>query len=180
MSDCPTDEPLKPLTIRMHDSDNVAIVANDGGLPAGTTLPSGLVLRDKVPQGHKVALVDLPAGGAVLRYGIPIGYAISDIPAGSWVHERLLSMPEARELDALPMATTRGQALPPLEGYTFEGYRNADGSVGTRNILAITQTVQCVAGVTQFAVQRIKQELLPRYPNVDDVVALEHGYGYSI
>ena len=73
MSDCPTDEPLKPLTIRMHDSDNVAIVANNGGLPAGTILPSGLVLRDKVPQGHKVALVDLPAGGAVLRYGIPIG-----------------------------------------------------------------------------------------------------------
>ena len=180
MSDCPTDEPLKPLTIRMHDSDNVAIVANDGGLPAGTALPSGLVLRDKVPQGHKVALVDLPAGGAVLRYGIPIGYAISDIPAGSWVHERLLSMPEARELDALPMATTRGQALPPLEGYTFEGYRNADGSVGTRNILAITQTVQCVAGVTQFAVQHIKQELLPRYPNVDDVVALEHGYGCGV
>ena len=180
MSDCPTDEPLKPLTIRMHDSDNVAIVANDGGLPAGTALPSGLVLRDKVPQGHKVALVDLPAGGAVLRYGIPIGYAISDIPAGSWVHERLLSMPEARELDALPMATTRGQALPPLEGYTFEGYRNADGSVGTRNILAITQTVQCVAGVTEFAVQRIKQELLPRYPNVDDVVALEHGYGCGV
>lgn len=62
MSDCPTDEPLKPLTIRMHDSDNVAIVANDGGLPAGTALPSGMVLRDKVPQGHKVALVDLPAG----------------------------------------------------------------------------------------------------------------------
>ena len=33
-----------PLTIRMHESDNVVIVANDGGLPAGTTLPSGLVL----------------------------------------------------------------------------------------------------------------------------------------
>ncbi len=25
-----------PLTISMHPSDNVAIVANDGGLPAGT------------------------------------------------------------------------------------------------------------------------------------------------
>ena len=37
-----------------------------------------------------------------------------------------------------------------VEGHTFEGYRNADGSVGTRNILAITQTVQCVAGVTDF------------------------------
>ena len=33
-----------PHTIRMHVRDNVAIVANDGGLPAGTVLPSGLVL----------------------------------------------------------------------------------------------------------------------------------------
>ena len=48
-----------PLTIRMHEADNVAIVANDGGLAAGTRLPSGLTLRDQVPQGHKVALVDL-------------------------------------------------------------------------------------------------------------------------
>jgi galactarate dehydratase len=42
------------------------------------------------------------------------------------------------------------------------------------------QTVQCVAGVTDFAVQRIKAELLPKFPNVDDVVALEHGYGCGV
>ena len=170
----------QPRTIRMHPRDNVAIVANDGGLPAGTVLPSALVLRDLVPQGHKVALVDLPAGAPVLRYGIPIGYALKDIAAGSWVHERLLKMPDARALDNLPMATIQPDAQPPLDGYTFEGFRNADGSVGTRNILAITQTVQCVAGVTDFAVQRIKAELLPKFPNVDDVVALEHSYGCGV
>lgn len=164
----------------MHAADNVAIVANDGGLPAGTVLPGGLVLLDKVPQAHKVALVDIPEGGAVRRYNVAIGYAIQSIAAGSWVHERLLHMPEARALDGLPMATVKPPAMEPLEGYTFEGYRNADGSVGTRNILAITQTVQCVAGVTAFAVQRIKAELLPRYPHVDDVVALEHGYGCGV
>jgi galactarate dehydratase len=169
-----------PLTIRMHERDNVAIVANDGGLAAGTVLTSGLVLRDRVPQGHKVALVDIAAGAPVRRYGIPIGHALKDIAAGSWVHERLLQMPAARGLDGLPIATVKPPPLPPLQGYTFEGYRNADGSVGTRNILAITQTVQCVAGVTDFAVQRIKAELLPRYPNVDDVVALEHGYGCGV
>jgi galactarate dehydratase len=124
--------------------------------------------------------VDLPRGTTVLRYGVPIGFALEDIPAGAWVHERRLQMPEARGLDKLPMATRRSAPLPPLQGYTFEGYRNADGSVGTRNILAITQTVQCVAGVTEFAVQRIRSELLPRYPNVDDVVALEHGYGCGV
>ncbi|MCW5633941.1 MAG: galactarate dehydratase [Rubrivivax sp.] len=172
--------PATPVTIRMHERDNVAIVANDGGLPAGARLPSGVELRDRVPQGHKVALADIGAGAPVLRYGIPIGHAAADIAAGSWVHERLLAMPEARALEGLPVATVKPAPQPPLEGYTFEGYRNADGSVGTRNILAITQTVQCVAGVTGFAVQRIKAELLPRFPNVDDVVALEHGYGCGV
>ena len=56
-----------PLTIRMHAQDNVAIVANDGGLPPGTVLPSGLTLRDRVPQGHKVALTDLDVDAPVLR-----------------------------------------------------------------------------------------------------------------
>ena len=169
-----------PLYITMHEADNVAIVANDGGLPAGTRFPCGLTLVDKVPQAHKVALVDIPAGAPVRRYNVTIGYALKDLPRGSWVHERLLRLSEARTLEGLPMATERPAAQPPLQGYTFEGYRNPDGSVGTRNILAITQTVQCVAGVTAFAVQRIKAELLPRYPNVDDVVALEHGYGCGV
>ncbi|MEG0937774.1 MAG: galactarate dehydratase [Comamonas sp.] len=169
-----------PLSISMHPADNVAIIANDGGLPAGTVLPSGLELLDKVPQAHKVALVDIPEGGAIRRYNVVIGYALKPIPAGSWVHERLLQMPEARSLEGLPIATVKPPDLLPLEGYTFEGYRNANGTVGTRNILAITTTVQCVAGVLDFAVSRIKAELLPRYPNVDDVVGLEHSYGCGV
>jgi galactarate dehydratase len=169
-----------PLYIRMHAADNVAIVANDGGLPTGTTFVDGLCLIEHVPQGHKVALVDLPLGSVVLRYNVPIGYALKDIAAGAWVHEKLLQMPAARGLDNLPLATIKPVALPPLEGYTFEGYRNADGSVGSRNILAITTTVQCVAGVVEFAVKRIKEELLPRFPHVDDVVGLEHTYGCGV
>ena len=174
-----------PLTIRMHDGDNVAIVANDGGLAAGTLLPAGVpgagvTLRDKVPQGHKVALVDIAEGAPVLRYNVPIGYALKPIPAGAWVHERLIQMPSARALEGLPMATVAPPAVEPLTGFTFEGYRNADGSVGTRNILAITTTVQCVAGVVDIAVARIKSELLPRFPNVDDVVGLEHTYGCGV
>ena len=106
----------EPLTIRMHERDNVAIVANDGGLPPGAVLSSGLTLRDRVPQGHKVALVDLPADAPVLRYGIPIGYALKDIPAGSWVHERLLRMPAARELDNLPIATVKPSAAGAARG----------------------------------------------------------------
>lgn len=169
-----------PRRIRMHPADNVAIVANDGGLSAGALFDDGLTLRERVPQGHKLALVDIPSGGEVRRYNVVIGHANAAIPAGSWVHERLLAMPRAASLDQLPVSTQAPSMAPALEGHTFEGYRNADGSVGTRNLLAITQTVQCVAGVARLAAERIRAELLPRYPNVDGVVALEHGYGCGV
>jgi galactarate dehydratase len=127
-----------------------------------------------------VALVDVPAGAPVRRYNVVIGHAVRDLPAGSWVHERVLHMPDACGLDDLPKATAPAPDWAALSGYTFEGYRNADGSVGTRNILAITTTVQCVSGVVEFAVQRIRQELLPLFPHVDDVVGLSHSYGCGV
>ena len=174
-----------PLTLKVDALDNVAIVANDGGLPSGTLLPegvpgAGLVLREGVPQGHKVALRDLAKGEALLRYGVPIGYAREAIAAGSWVSEARLEMPSARTLTDLPMATRVAPHSAGKSPRTFMGYRNADGSAGTRNLLAVTTTVQCVAGVVQQAVRRIEQEWLPLFPNVDGVVGLEHSYGCGV
>ncbi|MFZ6819627.1 galactarate dehydratase [Undibacterium sp. Ji22W] len=170
----------KALYIRMHQGDNVAIVVNDGGLPAETQFDDGLTLLEAIPQGHKVALADIAQGQPITRYNVTIGYAVRDIAAGSWIQEALVELPPARELQNLPIATRKAPDLPDLEGYTFQGFRNPDGSVGTRNILAITTTVQCVAGVVDYAVQRIKAELLPKFPNVDDVVGLEHTYGCGV
>ena len=172
-------------SIVMHPADNVAIVVAAGGLKPGDRVRRGmssdaLVLLNAVPQGHKVALIDIAAGQAVLRYNVSVGVAKDNIPAGSWVHERLLEMPAARDFQNLPMATAPKPSIDPLTGFSFEGYRNADGSVGTRNILAVTTTVQCVAGVVSLAVQKIKEELLPLYPNVDDVVGIEHTYGCGV
>ena len=165
--------------VRMHEDDNVGVVATRGGLPAGQRVDDGLVLRDAVPQGHKVALRAIDVDEPVVRYGVAIGYAVQRIEPGDWVHERLMRMPAARELRDLPISTDLRSA-PPVEGLSFLGYSNADGSVGTRNLLAITTTVQCVAGVVEHALERIRRELLPRFPNVDGVVALEHGYGCGI
>jgi galactarate dehydratase len=72
-----------PLYIRIHAADNVAIVANDGGLKAGTAFDDGLVLVDTVPQGHKVALTDLAEGAAIVRYNVVIGSALKALPRGS-------------------------------------------------------------------------------------------------
>ncbi|KQQ47255.1 galactarate dehydratase [Duganella sp. Leaf126] len=169
-----------PRYILMHDNDNVAIVVNDGGLPAGAVFENGLTLLEAVPQGHKVALRDLARGDEVIRYNVTIGFAGEDLAAGRWLNESNVVMPAALGLEGLPIATRARPRAEPLEGYTFQGFRNPDGSVGTRNILGITTTVQCVSGVVEFAVERIKKELLPRYPNVDDVVCLEHTYGCGV
>lgn len=169
-----------PRVIAMHDNDNVAIVANDFGLPEGTTLPNGVTLLERVPQAHKVALVDIAAGAEVRRYNVVIGTAAVDLPAGSWVNEHRLNLPIAPELTAVPRCTNAHPLADPITGRSFMGYKNADGSVGTRNILAISTTVQCVSGVVEHAVERIQKELLPNYPNVDGVVGLEHHYGCGI
>ncbi|WP_201263855.1 UxaA family hydrolase, partial [Bradyrhizobium canariense] len=133
-----------------------------------------------VPQGHKLALVEIAKDQPIIRYGEIIGYAIDAIAAGDWVEEARIHMPDAPELDRLDIATAIPAPQEPLTGYTFEGFRNPDGSVGVKNILAISTSVQCVAGTLEFAIRKIKTELLPRYPNVDDVVAVTHGYGCGV
>jgi galactarate dehydratase len=173
-------EKLRPLYVQVHEHDTVAIVVNEGGLPAGTQFESGLKLIEDIPEAHKIALVDMPAGAPILRYGAIIGFAERPIAKGSWVHEERMRLPAAPSLDNLPLATALPPPMPPLEGYTFQGFLNDDGSVGTKNILGITTTVQCVAATVDFAVKRIKAELLPRYPNVDDVIALTHNYGCGV
>jgi len=164
----------------VHPNDNVAIVVDPDGLPAAAKLRDGLVLREAVPQAHKVALHDIADGAPILRYGTPIGFAAGAIPRGSWIREELLTIPPPPELDELPLATAVPPPQPRLEGISFEGYRNPDGTVGTRNILALTTTVQCVAPTVEIAAERIRQELLPRYPGVDDVVAIVHSYGCGV
>jgi galactarate dehydratase len=173
-------EIVQPLYIQVHERDNVAIIVNPEGLPAGSSFPNGLTLIDRIPQSHKVALRDLDQGDPILRYGQIIGHASRPLKAGSWVHEDAVELHRPPALDELLLATATPPPQPRLTGYTFEGFRNANGSAGTKNILGITTTVQCVAPTVEFAVQRIKQEILPRFPTVDDGVALTHPYGCGI
>jgi len=169
-----------PRYLRLHEADNVAVIVNDGGVSPGTVFGDGLRVRDAIPQSHKVALRPIAKGEPVLRYGQVIGSARRALAEGSWVKEDDLVLPTPPALDSLPRSTDVPAEAPPLQGHTFEGYRNADGSVGTRNLLGITTTVQCVTGVLDHAVKRIRDEVLPRYPNVDDVVALSHDFGCGV
>ena len=104
---------MERLSIKIKDQDNVVVAVHD--LPAGTTLESGVVTREKIPQAHKIALVDIPAGGEILRYGVVLGYAKNDIPAGSWINEHMLDLPESPALTDMPSSPWKSCPIRPAE-----------------------------------------------------------------
>jgi galactarate dehydratase len=170
----------KPIVIKTARSDNVGIVANLKGLPGGTLLEDGTLLSENIPIGHKVALYSINEGDSIIRYGQIIGCANKQIIRGEWVRESMVSLPHPPDLDSVPLINNPLHVQERLDGYTFKGYRNPDGSVGTKNILGITTSVNCVTGFTGYISRRIKEELLHRFPNVDDVVPLNHTYGCGV
>src|ERR1035437_527293 len=92
------NEGQRPLYIQVNPADNVAIIVNEGGLPAGSVFESGLKLLEDVPEAHKVALRDIERDQPIVRYGVVIGYALISIAKGSWIHEGNLRLPKPPEL----------------------------------------------------------------------------------
>ncbi|MFZ0282280.1 MAG: galactarate dehydratase [Bacteroidales bacterium] len=170
----------KPIIIQTSKADNVGIVANLNGLPKGTLLDDGTLLSENVPMGHKIALFDIGKGDKIIRYSQTIGYANKPVMRGEWIRESMVSLPLPPDLDSLPLTGNLKPDPQPLEGYTFKGFRNPDGSIGTKNILGITTSVSCTTGFASYIARRIKEELLSKYQGVDDVVALNHTYGCGV
>ena len=166
--------------MRVDARDNVGIVVNTGGLAGGARFNDGIALAEAIPQAHKLALRPIEKGEPIVRYAQPIGFAFRDFLPGDYVRETDIGTMAPPDLDSLSLATATPPPPRPLEGFSFEGFRNSDGSVGTRNILGITTTVQCVASTVEYAARRIRQEILPRFRNVDEVSAITHNYGCGV
>lgn len=50
-----------------------------------------LTAGEKIKKYHKIAIIDIPKGQSVIRYGENIGHTLSDIKKGDWVHTHNLS-----------------------------------------------------------------------------------------
>lgn len=168
------------LLVKINEKDNVAIAVQD--LPKDTEVDFGIVTREEIPQAHKIALQTIEKGAPIIRYGVILGYAKEEIPEGSWINEHMLLLPQSPSVEHLIYGTNIKpmEQLPMPKRTTWMGYRNEEGPAGTRNLLGIVTTVQCAAGVLKVAVERMKRELLPKYPNVEGIVAVTHPYGCGV
>ncbi len=74
--------------LKVNPGDNVVIAirqitrGEDVVVDGVKLLPAA----EDVAASHKIAVVDIKAGGAIIRYGEPIVQARDDIRRGQWVH----------------------------------------------------------------------------------------------
>jgi len=179
-----------PQAVRIHPADNVVVAVRS--LPAGSEVvveDAGVVLRDDVPAGHKIAVRPIEPGEPVVKYGFPIGAATAAIAPGAWVHTHNLKTCLEGVVDyRYEPADRRG--LPPRQKYavapgapddqratpTFAGYRRRNGRVGTRNEVWILNTVGCV----NHAAEQIGRTGAARFAGrIDGVFSFSHPYGCS-
>ncbi len=166
------------LAIRLNPADDVAIALIP--LAGGRTVNvdgARVRLKTDVPIGHKFALRPVDQGLPVRRYGQVIGFAMAPIEAGEHVHSHNLHVGSMTLDYAFGADRKPVRFVPEAERRTFHGYRRADGRVGTRNTIVLISTVNCSAHTAKKIAERARAELLPRFPNVDDIVALVHRNG---
>jgi altronate hydrolase len=73
--------------VHINEKDN-AVISLFGIEPnTEITLPGGerLIVREKIPASHKIAVKDLKKGDPVIKYGEEIGRTNQDIPKGGWI-----------------------------------------------------------------------------------------------
>jgi len=162
--------------IRLHPNDNIVVARID--IAIGTEVPSeNFSSRSQVPAGYKIAAKKILKGDPILKYNVTVGFANTDIEAGTMVHSHNT---EFREFDrdyAYASEFKPTQMLPESERATFQGYIRANGKVGTRNFIGILSTVNCSATVVNKIADWFTPERLKDFPNVDGVVAFSHDIG---
>jgi altronate dehydratase small subunit len=88
-----TSTKLQDKLIVADPKDNVATarIEIDSGLVLLRDDGENIVVRERIPFGHKLALKQIGRGEPVFKYGQRIGVAASDIVPGDLVHVHNLS-----------------------------------------------------------------------------------------
>lgn len=78
-----------PRAFQIQAKDNVATLMDDAAAGAVEIIGasnSTVMTSEKIARGHKIALKDIAANEAVIKFGVRIGHATQAIPRGAWVH----------------------------------------------------------------------------------------------
>jgi altronate hydrolase len=165
-------------TIRLNAIDNVIVARME--LQPGMEIPEeGVVCKDRIPIGHKLATNNIQAGEAVRKYGQTIGFATNNISRGQHIHTQNLAIREFERDYASGTEMKLTETALESERTSFKGYVRANGRVGTRNHIAVLPTVNCSASASHHIADAIRKDVLANNPKIDGVIALSHEGGCS-
>jgi altronate hydrolase len=133
-------------------------------------------LNEDIPAGHKFALKDFAEGEDVIKYGYPIGHAVTTKKQGDRMNEHTIKTNLAGLLDYTYNPVSVSLDIP-RENLTFKGYRRKNGDAGIRNEIWIIPTVGCVNGIAGRLAEGLRRETEGK--GVDAIVAYPHNYGCS-
>ena len=167
-----------PRTLRLNASDNVVTAVDPIDAGAGAY---GATATVRIPRGHKMAISAIAEKAPIVKFGQIIGFASKAIAPGEWVHEQNVVVHEFERDYRFAEDARKEDILPLHEQATFEGFRRANGSVGTRNYIAILTSVNCSATAARFMAEEINRSgILNVYPNIDGVIPLVQGGGCAL
>lgn len=163
--------------LKISSADNVCVAIED--LESGSSIlidGNEIVIKNSVPTGHKFAIKPIQKDENVIKYGYPIGHAVSDIQSGEHVHTHNVktNLHDNLEYSYIP---THPILNIPKSDLTIKGYLRYNGDVGIRNELWIVPTVGCVNGQAQAIIDRLKREV--DVSHIDDIRVYTHNYGCS-
>ena len=163
--------------IKINECDNVIIALRDYKKDEVIDLEDEkITLLEDINRGHKIAIKNINKVENIVKYGLPIGYALEDIKVGNWVHTHntKTNLKDLNTYSYTPKFTDRKLDL---EDIKVNVYKRKNGDVGVRNELWIVPTVGCVNGIAQ----RIKDVFLAEVGEleIDNINVLTHNYGCS-
>ena len=159
--------------IVINEKDNVAVALHD--IKSGEE-HNGIIFLNDIPFGHKVAIKNISKGENIIKYGFPIGYAKDDIKLGEHVHTHNLHTNLNDIIDYEYNPINIENDYEESSDIFFDGYKRADGKVGTRNEVWIIPTVGCVNN-TAKTLENIASK---KYGNrCDGIFAYTHNMGCS-
>ena len=165
--------------ILINDSDTVAVTLRN--LTAGETCyleALSITVNTDIPFGHKVALGDIAENENIIKYGQPIGHAISSIKKGDHVHTHntKTNLNDLVEYEYCPNQAILDEFEEKKSDRTFQGYVRPDGSVGVRNEIWIIPTVGCVNDTATKLATKANELYKDK---LDGVFAYNHNMGCS-
>jgi len=145
----PNGKPMahEPL-LTLSDNDNIAVALQK--IEPGNQFSSpDLVAQSAIPSGHKIALTEIASVEEIIKYGRVIGLATQDIQRGDHVHVHNVAMAQFQRSQTYGSKAQETNFVPMPERATFQGYRRADGKVGTRNYVGIVNSVNFSASAAK-------------------------------